>query len=171
MAVAWTTPKTWTSEPLTSVDLNTYVRDNQNHLKDRIDSSASTVVDGITNYSTTATEWVDVDPQELSLTLQTHGGDVLLGFTGALYHRFDNKVTFFNIAVDERNYFSDDGVTQFNNGGRDDGLRFKPLSVVVMIPNLPTGRHVFKLRWKTVSGNITTMDIVKTHPQFWAKEI
>lgn len=169
--MAWTSPKTWTSEPLTSIDLNTYVRDNQNHLKDRIDSSVSTVVSGDSNYSTTATEWVDVDARDLSLTLQTHGGDVLLGFTGAVYHRFDNKVTYFNIAVDERNYFSDDGVTQFHNGGRDDGLRFKPLSIVVLIADLAPGSHVFKLRWKTVRDNSTTLDIVKTHPQFWAKEI
>lgn len=169
--MAWTTPKTWASEPLTSVDLNTYVRDNQNHLKDRIDSSASTVVSGIRNYSTTATEWVDVDPQELSLTLDTHGGDVLLGFAGAIYHRLDNKATYFNIAVDDSNYFSGDGVTQFHNSAHNDAFRFKPLSIVVMIPSLSTGSHVFKLRWKTSRDNTATMDIVRTHPQFWGKEI
>ncbi|MCY4071063.1 MAG: hypothetical protein OXG60_07175 [Chloroflexi bacterium] len=169
--MAWTTPKTWTSEPLTSVDLNTYVRDNQNHLKDRIDNSVSNVVSGIRNYSTTATEWVDVDPQDLALTLQTHGGDVLLGFIGAVSHSGDSKVTYFNIAVDESNYFSDDGVTQFQNPSQNDVFRFKPLSIVVMIPSLPSGSHVFKLRWKTLRGNMTAMDIVKTHPQFWAKEI
>lgn len=169
--MAWTTPKTWSSEPLTSVDLNTYVRDNQNHLKDRIDSSASTVVSGIRNYSTTATEWVDIDPQALALTLQTHGGDVLIGFTGAVSHSGDSKVTYFNIAVDESNYFSDDGVTQFHNPSQNDVFHFKPLSIVVMIPSLSTGSHVFTLRWKTVRSNTTAMDIVTTHPQFWAKEI
>lgn len=169
--MAWTTPKTWTSEPLTSVDLNTYVRDNQNHLKDRIDSSASTVVSGINNYSTTATEWVDVDPQSLALTLQTHGGDVLLGFTGAIYHSGDSKVTYFNIAVDDSDYFSDDGVTKFHNPSDNDVFRFKPLSIVIMIPSLSPGSHIFKLRWKTSQDNTATMDIVGTHPQFWAKEI
>ena len=169
--MAWTSPKTWTSEPLTSIDLNTYVRDNQNHLKDRIDSSASHIVSGSTNYSTTATAWVDVDMKELSLTLQAHGGAVLIGFTGAIRHHADSKVTYFNIAVDDNDYFSDDGLTQFHNAGRDDGLRFKPISFVVMIPALTTGSHVFKLRWKTVRGNTTVMDIEKTHPQFWAKEI
>ncbi len=169
--MAWTTPKTWTSEPLTSVDLNTYVRDNQNHLKDRIDSGASNVVSGARNYSTTATAWVDVDPQTLALTLQTHGGDVLIGFTGAIYHVGEGAVTYFNIAVDDSEYFSDDGVTQFQNAGLNDRFRFKPLNIVVMIPSLSTGSHVFKLRWKTSRGNTTTMDIVRTHPQFWGKEI
>lgn len=171
MAMAWTSPKTWTSEPLTSVDLNTYVRDNQNHLKDRIDSSVSTVVSGSRNYSTTATEWVDVDPKALALTLQTHGGDVLLGFTGAVSHNGDSKVTYFNVAVDGNDYFSDDGVTQFNNASHNDRFRFKPISIVVMIPSLSPGSHVFKLRWKTLSGNASAMDIKTTHPQFWAKEI
>lgn len=169
--MAWTSPKTWTSEPLTSIDLNTYVRDNQNHLKDRIDSSVSRVVSGAANYSTTATEWVDVDPRELSLTLQTHGGDVLLGFTGAIRHHANNKASYFNIAVDDKDYFSDDGVTQFHNAAREDVFRFKPLSIVVMIPALAPGSHVFKLRWKTGSGNTALMDVVETHPQFWAKEI
>ena len=31
--MAWTSPKTWTAEVLTSADLNQYVRDNQNYLK------------------------------------------------------------------------------------------------------------------------------------------
>ena len=169
--MAWTTPKTWTSEPLTSIDLNTFVRDNQNHLKDRIDSSASRVVSGIRNYSTTATEWVDVDALELSLTLQTHGGDVLVGFTGAVYHNANSKTTYFNVAVDESNRFSDDGITQFSNANYQDVFRFKPLSFVVLIPGLASGSHVFKLRWKTRLDNTASMDIVATHPQLWAKEI
>ena len=169
--MAWTTPKTWTSEPLTSVDLNTYVRDNQNHLKDRIDSSASRVVSGTRNYSTTATEWVDVDARELSLTLQSHGGDLLLGFAGAIHHSRDSRATYFNIAVDDSNYFSDEGITQFHNALQHEVFRFKPLSFVVLIPGLSPGSHVFKLRWKTSPDNSATMDIMTTHPQFWAKEI
>ena len=82
--MAWTTPKTWSSEPLTSIDLNTYVRDNQNHLKDRLDASASRVVSGATLLTTTANDFVNVDATKLSLTLTTHGGDVLLGFTGTV---------------------------------------------------------------------------------------
>ena len=41
--MAWTAPKTWSSEPLTSLDLNSNVRDNLNHLKDRLDSSAGSL--------------------------------------------------------------------------------------------------------------------------------
>lgn len=169
--MAWTSPKTWTSEPLTSVDLNTYVRDNQNHLFDRIDSSASLIDSGASNYSTTATDWVDVDPRAFALTLQTHGGDVLLGFIGAIRHSADAKVSYFNVAVDGNNYFSDHGVTQFINGGHNDRQRFKPLSIVVMIPSLSPGSHIFKLRWKTSSSNSATLDGATTHPQFWAQEI
>ena len=82
--MAWTTPKTWSSEPLTSIDLNTYMRDNQNHLKDRLDSSAAKFVSGARNIRTTSTVFVDVDAEKLALELTTHGGEVLLGFTGSV---------------------------------------------------------------------------------------
>ncbi len=169
--MAWTSPKTWTSEPLTSIDLNVYVRDNQNHIKDRIDSGASTAVSASKDFSTTSTAWVDVDPKELSLTLQTHGGAMLIGFTGAIRHHTDNKATYFNIAVDDNDYFSEGGFTQFHNAARDDAFRFKPICFVVMIPALTPGTYVFKLRWKTVRGNTAVLDVSSTRPQFWAKEI
>lgn len=38
--MTWTHPKTWTSEPLTSTDLNQYVRDNQSDLHNRLRSTA-----------------------------------------------------------------------------------------------------------------------------------
>ena len=43
---AWTTPKTWSAAVLTSADMNTYVRDNQNFLKTSVnDSGAISFVD------------------------------------------------------------------------------------------------------------------------------
>lgn len=167
--MAWTTPKTWSSEPLTSIDLNTYVRDNQNHLKDRLDNAASRSVSGAVILSSTASEFVDVDPTNLSLTLITHGGDVLLGFTGALKHSGSNTTTYFNIAVDGVDYIADNGITGFTTSG--DTGRYKPLSFVVLIAGLSAGSHTFRLRWKTTRNNRASIDIVDLHPQFWAKEI
>ena len=169
--MAWTTPKTWISEPLTSIDLNTFVRDNQNHLKDRIDNSASRIVSGPNSISTTSSEWVDVDPQELSLTLQTHGGDVLVGLVGAMRNSNGYKWTNFNISVDGTDYFADDGFTALETDYGENGMRFKPFCVVVLIPDLAAGNHTIGLRWKTQAGNTAIIDIVETHPQFWAKEI
>ena len=169
--MAWTTPKTWSSEPLTSLDLNTYLRDNQNHLKDRLDNAASRKVAGATVLTTISTEFADVDATALSLTLTTHGGDVLLGFTGTVRHSAGSADTFFNVAVDDVDYIADDGIVNLRNSGSADTERNKPLSFVMLITALAAGSHTFKLRWKTSKNNTATMEVVTLHPQFWAKEI
>ncbi len=169
--MAWTTPKTWSSEPLTSIDLNTYVRDNQNHLKDRLDASASKVISGATLLTTTANSFVDVDATKLSLTLTTHGGDVLLGFTGSVRNSKGNSTTSLNVAVDGVDYIADDGLIGVKLTHSVDTVRHKPISFVMLITGLSPGSHSFKLRWKTTDGATAQMDIVDLHPQFWAKEI
>ncbi len=166
--MAWTNPKTWSSEPLTSLDLNTYVRDNQNHLKDRLDSSAQKVVSGADFLTTTSTEFVDVDADKLSLTLMTHGGDVLVGFAGTLQSRYSARGTFLNVAVDGVDYIADDGIIRDNARGEH---IHAPISFVMLVTDLEAGSHTFKLRWKTAVGNTARMDVVNMHPQFWAKEI
>lgn len=169
--MAWTTPKTWTSEPLTSTDLNAQLRDNQNYLKDRLDSSASAVISGVSNYTTAATAFADVDASKLSLTLNTHGGAVLLGFTAAVYSQSNGAKAYFNVAVDAVDYFAGDGITQLTVLGSGDNYRHKPLCLVVLIPGLSAGRHTFTLRWKTSSNGRIAIETVNLHPQFWAQEI
>ena len=169
--MSWTAPKTWTSEPLTSLDLNTYVRDNQNHLKDRLDNSASRIISALSTFSTTSTDWVDIDAQKLSLTLTTHGGDVLLGYTGSVKNGKDGKYSYFNVAVDGVDRFAGSGVSMLSIGGTQDTYRPKPLSIVVLIPDLSAGSHTFTLRWKVQSGSSAHMDVTNSHPQFWAKEL
>ena len=169
--MAWTTPKTWSSEPLTSIDLNTYVRDNQNHLKDRLDSGASASASGSSNISTTSTEFVDADADQLSLSLTTHGGDVLLGFTGTVQNSANGATTSLNVAVDGVNFVGNDGVTRHGIARNDENNRYQSLSFVILIRGLSPGAHTFNLRWKTTANNTATIDIVSLHPQFWAKEI
>jgi len=168
--MVWTTPKTWSSEPLTSIDLNTYVRDNQNHLKDRLDASASRIISGALAIKTTSTAFVDVDSHNLALTLTTHGGDVLLGFTGSVKNRVNNGTTSLNVAVDGVDYIADDGIVAYQSAG-DGGIRNTPVSFVMMIAGLSAGSHTFKLRWKSSHNNTSSIDVVRLHPQFWAKEI
>ena len=169
--MAWTAPKTWSSEPLTSLDLNSNVRDNLNHLKDRLDSSAGNFISGQSRLETTATEFVDVDAVNLSLSLTTHGGDVLLGFTGTVQCSKASGTVAFNVAVDDVDYVADDGIIRHTLGASFDTNRHKPLSFVMLIPGLSVGSHTFKLRWKAGSGNTAIIDVVRLHPQFWAKEI
>ena len=169
--MAWTAPKTWSSEPLTSLDLNRNVRDNLNHLKNRLDSSAGKFVSGEALLQTTANEFVDVDAVNLSLELTTHGGDVLLGFTGTVQSTAGSGSVYFNVAVDDVDYVADDGIIKNQNSGSADDNRHKPLSFVMLIAGLSAGSHTFKLRWKASRHNTVKMDVVGLHPQFWAKEI
>ena len=166
--MAWTSPKTWTSEPLTSIDLNTYVRDNQEHLKDRLDNSASKVASAKTSIHSTATSFIDIDSERLAITLTTHGGDVLVGFTGTVRCTAALKSAYFNLAVDGVDYFADDGLVSSAFG---DGNVGRPFCFVVLVSDLAAGEHTFKMRWKTETGNTVQIDIVSVHPQFWAKEL
>lgn len=168
--MVWTTPKTWSSEPLTSLDLNTHVRDNQNHLKDRLDASASRIIRGARAITTTSTAFVDVDSLNLALTLTTHGGDVLLGFTGSIKNQANSGTTSLNVAVDGVDYIADEGIVAYQSAGSG-GIRNTPASFVMLIAGLSAGSHTFKLRWKTSHNNTSSIDVVRLHPQFWAKEI
>lgn len=169
--MAWTTPKTWTSEPLTSGDLNVQLRDNQNYLKDRMDSGGSFIAQGPSNYTTTSTSFVNVDAANLSLTLSTHGGDVLLGFTAAVYSQANGAKVYFNVAVDSVDYFAGNGITQLTILDSGDVRRHKPLCLVVLIPGLSAGSHTFTLRWKTSNRNTAVIEAANLRPQFWIQEL
>ena len=167
--MAWTTPKTWSSEPLTSLDLNTYVRDNQNHLKDRLDNSAQRIVSSTTKFTSNSQDFVDVDAAKLALTLETHGGDVLVGFTGAVQNSATFGSTYFNLAVDGVDYIADDGIAR--SSPTSTGSAQESVTFVILVSDLAAGSHTFKIRWKASSGNTSSMNVVDLHPQFWAKEI
>lgn len=165
--MAWTSPKTWSSEPLTSSDLNTYVRDNQDYLKDRLDNSVSKIIAGTTALSTSSDIFVDIDSEKLSISLTTHGGDVLVGFTGSVKAVSHHKPVLLNLAVDGVLFFADNGVAQVQvptNGSL-------PLCLVMLVTDLDAGAHTFRMRWKTLHANTVSMEITNLHPQFWAKEI
>ena len=165
--MVWTSPKTWSSEPLTSSDLNTYVRDNQDHLKDRLDNSVSKIITGTTALSTSSETFVDIDTEKLSISLTTHGGDVLVGFTGTIKSVHPSRPVSVNLAVDGVLYFADDGIM---NVQPQSNLSM-PLCLVMLVTDLDAGAHTFKLRWKTHRSNTASIEITSLHPQFWAKEI
>lgn len=165
--MAWTSPKTWSSEPLTSSDLNTYVRDNQDYLKDRLDNSVSKIITGTTALSTSSENFVDIDSEKLSITLTTHGGDVLVGFTGTVKSLTRTRPVYINLAVDEVLYFADDGIAEV----LVDANQSEPLCLVMLVTDLAAGAHTFKMRWKTTNNNVAKIEITSLHPQFWAKEI
>jgi hypothetical protein len=177
--MAWTTPKTWASEPLTSTDLNTYIRDNQDFLMTRMENNAEHTADESSDYTTTTQSFVDVDATNFALTITTNGGNVLVGFNGLTStHRTTSEGPSFNVAVDSVDYFADDGITMGGTFGSSSHQ--SPVTFVVLITGLSAGVHVFKLRWRSFNnGGSTTCTLfagsgttnADVHPQFWVQEL
>lgn len=143
--MAWTTPKTWSAETLTSDDLNTYVRDNQTHLYTRLGNQTDYIADEVSDYSTTSTSFVDIDATNLALTITTNGGNVLV-----IFNCNPDPTAFiqFNVAVDGVDYFADDGGAFIHVTGTY-GVLATP---VWLIEGLSAGSHTFKMRFKVNSG-------------------
>jgi len=162
--MVWTEPKTWTNEPLVAGDMNTHLRDNLEALKDP--PSANYEADEASNYSTTSTSFVDVHATNLSLTIETKGGDVMVHFHGnidaASYCHLD-------LEVDDTRIGGDDGICYA-------GVTHNIVSFTRLLTNLAEGSHTFKLQWKVNSGagtlfagaGTTYKDVI---PQFWAREV
>ncbi|MCZ2095131.1 MAG: hypothetical protein LC121_02455 [Anaerolineae bacterium] len=79
----WTTPKTWTvDELITAPMLNTHVRDNLGYLFAR--PAAQSAQAGAAGYTITGTSYAAVDPANLTLTLATASGRVMIGLLASL---------------------------------------------------------------------------------------
>lgn len=165
--MTWTTPKTWTNEPLIAGDLNTHLRDNMEALKDP--PTAHVELDELTDYSTTSTTFVDVDATRLSLTVDTNGGAVIVGFAGAMQITGAN-FAYLDVTVDGTRFAGDNGLL----GIRDTVL--DNVSFVILVTNLSAGSHTFALQWRVNSGTATLFagagsTNTDLHPQFWVREV
>lgn len=175
--MAWTNPKTWVVDELvTAEEMNTEIRDNLNVLK--LPPSEQSIIDEGSNYSTTSTSFVDVDATNLSLTITTTGGDVLITFPCSVSNNANSGQVFLELALD-----TDGGGD--NNIAGDDGMivstdtvlaQIVPITLIWIAKGLAAGVHTFKVRWKVVSGTATMFAGAGTggadvHPQFSLREI
>lgn len=165
--MGWTNPKTWAVEPLVATDLNTHVRDNLNHLHDRMENCASHQI--TTDYTTTSTTFVDIDTTNLNLTLTTTGGKVLCGFFGAFENPTSgSRAVYLDVEVDGTRFGDTaDGVIGSRFGGSGDP---GAIGFVILIDGLSDGAHDFKLQWR---GDLADSKLEGTDSasQFWVKEI
>ena len=170
--MTWTTPRTWvTGEVLTATDLNTHLRDNLDALK--APPTAHNELDESSNYTTTSVTFVDIDATNLSLTIETTGGDVLVGFVGSVMHSTSGAVVLLDLDVDGSRLADDDGFlgvrpTNSSTSGN--------VSFVYLVTGLSAGSHTFKLQWRVTGGTATMHNGAGTanadvHPQFWAREV
>ena len=143
--MAWTTPKTWVSEPLISVDLNTHVRDNQNYLKSRIDTTAKQYIRTSGNYITTSTSLVDIDPVDLVLMITTIGGDVRVTFVGHATGAGGDRTLSVGVDIDNIKYTI---LSETETGSAN-------LSFSYIFTGLSAGPHIFKMLWSTNADTAT----------------
>jgi hypothetical protein len=165
--MAWTTPKTWnTGDLVTATDLNTHLRDNLDALKGP--PTGSYVLNQGSDYTTTSTSFVDLDATNLSLTITTTGGDVLVVFAGTGLTAGGNAV-YLDITLDGTRVGGNDGIVDIYNG-------YFPIPLVYLLRSVSAGSHTIKLQWKVSGGTGTLFAGAGTsafdlHPQFWVREV
>lgn len=166
--MAWTTPKTWTNEPLVAGDLNTHLRDNLTELKDP--PSDSYILDESSDYSTASTAFVDIDSTNLSFNITTNGGNIWVIFCPSIAC---TGLGAMDIDVDGVRQGGDDGIIAWNSTPTKPG---RVIPLIYRVEGLSAGSHTFKIQWKSFSGSqflyagagTTDADI---HPQVIIQEI
>ena len=148
--MAWTTPKTWVSEVLTSNDMNTYLSDNTQFLYDQLTSGLAeyTFTRGVSvDYSTTSTSNVDIDSTNMDRTVTTSGGDLLVNFTGSIRRSGGvAQEVFILVVVDGQGYSLRQNI---------DSGSFN-VSFTRVFNGISAGDHTVKMQWRLNVGSGTT---------------
>lgn len=162
--MAWTTPKTWTSEVLTSNDMNTYLSDNTQFLYDKVTAGFAeyTYTRGSSvDYSTTSTGFVNIDGANMSTTLTTAGGDLLVNFTGSVRRSGGSAQDIF-VAV----YLN--GTSYQLRQVVDSGSY--NVSFTRVFNNVPAGSNALSMAWRCGAAGITLI-LNGTHSHFSVREL
>lgn len=166
MTATWRQPVTWSvGQLVTATNLNEQLRDNLEFLK--TPPTALYTVNQASDYTTTSTSFVDVDATNLSLTIATAGGDVLIVFMG---YGGGTARLYLDVAIDSVRMAGDDGFLAAVSGVNT------PITLVALKQGLTAGSHTFKLQWKVNSGTGTLYAGagtagLDTHPLFFVREI
>lgn len=107
-------------------------------------------------YATTSTAFVDVSP-DTRVTLETHGGPVLVSFTGNAFAASASYRAYFDLTVDGvRVSGLPLGLLQQGDfGSGQDNAR--PVGFTVLVPDLAAGSHTFAVQWRVSSGATVTL--------------
>ena len=113
---------------------------------------ASHVLNEVNHYTTSSTVFVDVDATDLALTINTHGGDVLVGITASTFNE-STSIVYFDVDLDGARVGGDDGLVerQFT------GVGIAPLGFIHRITGLAAGSHTVKLQWKVAGSTVGCM--------------
>lgn len=173
--------KTWTNEPLTAADMNTYLSDNIDALKNP--PSKIYNANESANYTTTSTTFTNVDATDTEgkfrLTITTTGGAILVTAMLTITNNTTNATVHFALSVD--------GTVYAPTGAIEDGIcASKPnvgantnmvVPIVYWIYGQSAGSHIIRLMWKITTASTATLFAgagtagADVHPQFAVMEL
>lgn len=143
--MAWTSPRTWTAEVLTSSNLNTHLRDNLNALKDPPDNFYDMSV--ASDISFTTTSFADLDAA-LSLAITSYGGDIRVLFQADIVQ--SAGIAYFSVDLDGVTVNSaDDGIA------RSVGTAAHMIVFEYWFRSVAAGAHTIKVKAKVSTGTLT----------------
>ncbi len=119
---------------------------------DAVTQSTQILRDNAGDYTTTSTSFTDIDGTNLSLSLTTTGGDVLVWFTLEVQNNSAGNYTFFDVDVDSGTLIGAGfagGITQFQTGTAD---RIMNVCAIAVVTGLSAGSHTFDLQWQVEGG-------------------
>lgn len=170
--MAYTTPATYsTGELMTATKMN-LIRDNIIALKD---PPSDVITLDTSNYTLSSTSWTAIDSTNLSISLDTVGGVIEIGFVGVFnYTAGANRSGKLDIYVDGVAMFGDDGVASV---GLTTATIGHTTTIVVRKEGLSAGTHTIRIYWKcdnaadtfTLYAGAGTAN-ADHHPHFWAIE-
>jgi hypothetical protein len=169
----WTPPITWEPGLPTAAQLNEQIKENTLYLKTPNGGFFNS--DEIVDYTTTATDWEDVDSTEgtFTQTITTTGGDVFVGATINVFNGVNQRV-YFDITMDGVRLVGDDGLYVYQSAT---GLDIMDVSFMYPVEAPDAGEHVFALQWKVSAGTARIVASNETgtydqvNVQFWAEEV
>lgn len=169
--MAYTTPRTWIpGELVTASMLQEQISDNMSALK--APPTAQATLNLGADITTTSTSFVDVDATNLSLTITTTGGDVLITFQGVFVKTLTGQVHL-DVTMDGTALAGDSGMT-----GHSIGATIVEMGFTWWARSVAAGSHTFKLRWAIISGGGTLTLYAGAgsggadfHPQFTVREV
>ncbi|MCY4020247.1 MAG: hypothetical protein OXG39_12645 [Chloroflexi bacterium] len=147
--MTWTAPKTdWsTGELITADDMNA-IGENLASLRGVSTAESYTTTADI-SISSNIPEFIDIDSDNLNLSLTTSGGDVLVHFDGTL-NVGDAQFVYLDVEVDGTRLGGANGILS-HQMVRVSGVAYADniVSFTRLIQNLSAGSHTFKFQWKS----------------------
>lgn len=167
--MAYTAPRTWIDETSDAADFNVDIRDNQLALK-APPTARHEVNEGL-DYSLSSTSWSDVDGVDLSLSITTTGGDVMIGFIGTA--NVTGATVYLDVSIDGTR------IVNLASGGLASINTSSPtlINFYKLASGLSAGSHTFNLQYRMAgAGTLTIYAGAGTanydiHPRFWVREM